>query len=304
VRDIKQTGEYAYTYSPFHKPVARVEPGETVRIHTVDAFDNKMTRESDRASKVCNFPFLNPQTGPIEIAGADPGDVLAVKIHDIRPARDFAVTCLIANVGGLTSTNFTATLHVPLPEETRLLPIKGEQIVFSDKIKLPYKPFLGTIGVAPKIEAISSLVPSYYGGNMDCVETCPGNTIYFQVQVPLAHFFIGDAHATQGDGEITGVACEIPAVTTLSFEVIKRMTIKWPRLESPTHIMAAGSARPLDDALRIASVELIDYMVQDYGFRRTDAYHLLGQAVEYRIGNMVDPNYTVVAKMKKEYLRT
>ena len=127
--------------------------------------------------------------------------------------------------------------------------------------------------------------------------------MYFQVQVEGAHFFIGDAHATQGDGEITGVACEIPAVTTLSFDVIQRKTIKWPRIESPTHIMAAGSARPLDDALRIASVELIEYMAQDFGFDRTDAYHLLGQAMEYRVGNMVDPNYTVVAKMRKEYLK-
>src|SRR5688572_25858000 len=136
-RDIRQTGSYCYTYSPFHKPLTTAAPGERVRIHTVDAFDNKMTEERDRASVICNFPFLNPQTGPLIITGAEPGDVLAVHIHDIQPTRDFAVTCLIPNFGGLTSTHFTATLNEPLKEETRILPIRDGKIIFSDRIHLP-----------------------------------------------------------------------------------------------------------------------------------------------------------------------
>jgi len=301
-REIRQPGKYAYTYSPFNQPIATVKPGEQVVIHTLDAFENKLNSESDLCTEKCFFPFLNPQTGPIFVEGAEPGDTLSVKIDAIEPAREYAVTALIPNFGGLTSTAYTRTLNAPIPEETRLLPIRGGYVHFSDRIKLPYEPFMGTIGVAPQIEAINSLTPGNWGGNMDCVDTCPGNTVHFPVRVPGALFYTGDAHATQGDGEITGVACEIPARVTVTLNLIKAKCIDWPRIENDEYIMATGSTRPLDDAVRIASCELIEWMVRDYGFNRLDAYHLLGQAVKYRIGNMVDPNYTVVAKMAKKYL--
>jgi len=302
IRQIKQPGEYAYTYSPFHEPIAQVKPGEKIAIHTLDAFENKLNGPEDLCTEKCFFPFLNPQTGPVFVQGAEPGDTLVVKIHEITPARDYAVTALIPNFGGLTSTQYTRTLNAPIKEETRLLPIRDGFIEFNEKIKLPYEPFVGTIGVAPQIEAINSLTPGNWGGNMDCVDTCPGNEVHFPVFVEGAYFFVGDAHATQGDGEITGVACEIPATVTVTFDLMKGKKIAWPRIVSEKYIMTTGSTRPVDDALRIASCELIEWMVCDYGFDRFEAYHLLGQAVKYRVGNMVDPNYTVVAKMSKEYL--
>lgn len=301
-RHIRQPGPYAYTYSPFHEPIARVKPGERVVIHTVDAFENKLNSPDDLCSRKRNFPFVNPQTGPIYVEGAQPGDTLTVTIHDITPTRDYAVTALIPNFGGLVATSVTRMLNEPLPEQTRVLPIRDGHVELGPKIRLPYRPFMGTIGVAPQIEAVSSLQPNYWGGNMDCVETCPGHTCHFPVFVDGALFFTGDAHATQGDGEITGVACEMPAQVTATFGLIKGKRIAWPRIVSDQFIMVAGSARPLDDALRIASVELIDWMVSDFGFDRLDAYYLLGQAVQYRVGNMVDTNYTVVAKMAREYL--
>lgn len=302
LRQIHQPGRFSYTYTPNLEPIAKVDPGETIVIHTVDAFENKLNSPADLCTKKCAFPFLNPQTGPIYVNGAKKGDTLVVKIHDIAPARDFAVTALIPNFGGLTGTKYTALLNDPLPEETRIMPIVNGMVQFSENILLPYRPFMGTIGVAPEIEAVSSLVPSYYGGNMDCVETCPGNEVWFPVLVDGAMFFTGDAHATQGDGEVTGVAAEIPAAVTVSFEVHRHRAISWPRLRSPTHIMAAGSARPLEDAARIAWCELIAWMVEDYGFDRWEAYHLLGQVGEMRLGNMVDPNYTMVAKLDRQYL--
>ncbi len=301
-RVIRQPGPYAYTYTPALQPIASVAPGEVVTLLTVDAFENKLNSPADRCSQKCTFPFLNPQTGPIQVEGAQKGDTLVVRIHDIEPDRDFAVTALIPGFGGLTNTKFTATLNEHLPEETRLLPIRQGQVHFNDRIRLPYRPFMGTIGTAPEIEAISSLVPSYYGGNMDCVETAPGNEVWLPVQVAGAHFFTGDAHATQGDGEITGVAAEMPARVTLSFRLLKQRAINWPRIESTDYIMATGSARPLEDAARIAWCELIAWMTEDFGFTRLDAYHLLGQVGEMRLGNMVDPNYTMVAKIAKRHL--
>jgi len=301
-RAVRQPGAYNYTYSPHHKPIARVKPGEVIELRTPDAFGNKLRTSRDRATKKCRFPYLNPQVGPIEIVGAKVGDTLAVKIHDIQPDRDYAVTALIPNFGGLTGTNTTAMLNAPLPEETRILPIRDGRVIFNEHIQIPYRPFLGTIGVAPQIEAINSLTPGYWGGNMDCVETSPGNEAWFPVLTDGAYFFTGDAHATQGDGEVTGVAAELAARVTLSFRVIKRKKINWPRIVSDQFLMTCGSARPLEDAARIAWVELIRWMVEDYGFTQSDAYTLLGQAGQMRLGNMVDPNYTMVAKIERKYL--
>jgi acetamidase/formamidase len=106
IKDIKQIGEYSYTFGPFNKPIAEVKPGETVRIHTVDAFENKIGKPGDKVSELCNFPFVNPQTGPVGIKGAEKGDILVVKIHRIDPARDFAVTATIPYFGALTNSIF------------------------------------------------------------------------------------------------------------------------------------------------------------------------------------------------------
>lgn len=302
IREIRQPGPYCYTYSPFHPPIATVRPSETVCIHTVDAFENKMTPQVRHFADVCTYPFLNPQTGPILVEGAEPGDTLVVQIHEIVPTRDHAVTGTLPYFGGLTSTRLDPTLQPPLEEQWLFLPFEADGIRFDARRVIPYDPFLGTIGVAPQIEAVNTLTPDYYGGNMDCVETRPGNEVWFPVLVAGAHFFTGDAHASQGDGELTGVALEIPARVTVTFALKKHYSIKWPRIISNEFIMVAGSARPLDAAARIAWVELIDWLVSDYGFDRMQAYHFLGQVGQMRLGNMVDPKYTMVAKCPRRFL--
>ena len=302
VREIQQTGPYCYTYSPFHPPIAKVVPGETVCIHTVDAFENKLTPEVEHFADVCTYPFLNPQTGPILVEGAEPGDTLVVKIHAIEPTRDHAVTGTIPYFGGLTSTRLDPMLQEALEEQWLFLPLEEAGIRFDEKRVIPYEPFMGTMGVAPEIEAVNALTPDYYGGNMDCVDTSPGNEVWFPVLVDGAHFFTGDAHASQGDGELTGVALEIPAKVTVTLDLKKGYSIGWPRIVSDDFIMVAGSARPLDAAARIAWVELIDWMVADYGFDRMRAYHFLGQVGQMRLGNMVDPKFTMVAKCPRKYI--
>ncbi len=293
---------YHVTYSQHHQPIAMVKPGDTLSILTMDALGNRVTSESQSPGKLCPPRFGNPQTGPIIVEGAEPGDTLVAKIHDIEPTRDFAVTVINPRFGGLVATNFTRMINDPVPERVKLLPIHGGFVHFNDKIKIPYKPFMGPIGVAPPLEAISSLVPGDWGGNMDCVETGPGSEVHLPVRVEGAHFFTGDAHACQGDGEITGTAAEIPSRVTLTLDLIKSRTIDWPRIVNDDYIMTTGSVRPLDDAVRIACCELIDWLVADYGFEKFDAYCLLGQAMELRFGNMVDPNYTVVAKLARNYI--
>ena len=164
---------------------------------------------------------------------------------------------------------------------------------------MPYQPFIGTIGTAREIEAISSLVPDYYGGNMDPPDIAPDSVIYLPINAPGALLYLGDCHAIQGDGELCGVALEHPTVTTVQVDLIKGWTIAWPRLETGDFYMTIGSARPMEDASHIAYRELIRRMEAEFGCDETDAYLLLTMRGKMRLGNMVDPKYTLGASISK-----
>lgn len=304
MRTLRQPeGAYAYTYSAAHPVVARVAVGETVRVETIDAFEGKLRCDSDLFTQKCpGPPRSNPQTGPIYVEGAEPGDSLLVGIQAVEPSEDQAVTALIPGFGCLTGTAQTATLDQPLTERTRVLPIDGDSILWRDRLRLPLAPFIGTLGTAPELESISSLTPGPWGGNLDCVETGPGATVWLPVYHPGALFFVGDAHACQGDGELTGVAAEMSAHVQLTFDVVKGTRVACPRIESGRHRMVVGSARPLEDAARIAAAALIEWLVEDTSLDRLDAYELLGLVGELRVGNLVNPNYTVVAKIARHYV--
>ena len=296
-------GKHVYTYGPQHEPVADVCCGEPVRVHTIDAFHNKLMSASDLPSeKTPGYPFVNPLTGPVRVKDAEPGDTLEVHLRAIHPAREFAVTALVQDFGLLTRTNVTPLMHDPLPERTRPLPIRDGRVWFDERRALPLQPFIGSLGVAPALEAVSSITPGPWGGNMDCVETGEGVTVLLPVFVPGALFFIGDAHARQGDGEVTGVAAEMPAEIELSFGLRKKEPIAWPRIQTDDYLMTVGSARPLEDATRIATSELVRWLETDHGFEAMEAYEFLGLALELRVGNVVDPNYSVVAKVRRDLL--
>jgi acetamidase/formamidase len=162
---------------------------------------------------------------------------------------------------------------------------------------------LGRLAVAPSgAEAFGGLWPGNFGGNMDSSDAREGTTVYLPVFHDGALFYFGDVHALQGDGEIIGSGLETTADVTLQFDLIKGRRIRWPRMEDADDIMVAGSVRPLVDAFRIAQVELIEWLVEDYGFDRMEAYQVVSQAGHSRIANVVDPNYTVMAKFPKKLL--
>jgi acetamidase/formamidase len=295
-------GRYHYVYGPYAAPVLTVDPGAVIACETHDAFEGKILHETDKPSEILNFPYLNPQNGPIYVNGAEKGDCLAVLIRSIVPRgpQPAGTTCLIPEFGGLVATGATAMLNKPLPEKVRKLEVTVEGgVKWSERITLPYEPFIGTIGTSPEIEAISSLVPDYYGGNMDLPDVAPGSIVYLPVNAPGALLYLGDCHAIQGDGELCGVALEHPTVTTVQVDLIKGWTIAWPRLETAEFLMTIGSARPMEDAARIAYRELIRWMVAEYGFDELDAYLLLTQCGKVRLGNMVDPKYTLGASIRK-----
>jgi amidase len=298
--------DYSYVFNPYREPIARVKPNERVTIHTDDAFESRITKKEDLPSRaLATAKFLNPQTGPIYVEGAEPGDSLAVRIESIVPTRNFAVSVLIPYFGGLTSTNFTRTLQEPLPERVWIWDLVdgGDNLVNEELgVKLPWEPFLGTLAVAPDLEAITALAPGPFGGNMDVPDVKPGNTVYLPVWNSGALVYTGDCHARQGQGELCGVAMEITSKVTMVFEVIKDKAIEWPRIESDEAIMVVGSARPMEDAARIANTELILWLEQEYGYDRWDAYQLLTQAGGLYVGNMVDTTYSLVASIEKKYL--
>jgi amidase len=297
-------GEYHYVYGPYAQPVMGVRPGDVLVVETLDAFGGAIRTVHDMPSQKLNMPFVNPQNGPILIEGAEKGDVVCVRIESILPRgpQPAGTSALIPEFGGLVSNSMTAMLNPPLPERVMKYEVTEAGVKFNERITLPFEPFIGTLGVSPQIEAVSSLQPDYWGGNMDLPDMAPGAIAYFQVNAPGGYLYLGDCHGRQGDGELCGVAVEIPSTTIIQVDLIKNWTIGWPRLETKDFIMCIGSARPMEDAARIAYRELIRWMVADYGFDEIEAYFLLTQAGRVRVGNMVDPKYTLGASILKAYL--
>ena len=297
-------GKYHYTMGPYSDPVLFIKPGDRVVVETRDAFEGAIKTEQDKPTEKLVMPFLNPQNGPIMIEGAEKGDVIAVYIETMVPRghNPLGTCCMIPEFGALTGTYYTATLNDPLPEIVRKINVDETSVYWSDRVTLPYKPHIGTLSLSPEIDSINSLTPDNHGGNMDLPDMGPGSITYLPVRSPGARLFIGDAHACQGDGEVCGVAIEYPTTTTIHVDLIKGWQIEWPRLEKEEFIMTVGSTRPLEDATRIAYRELVRWMAADYGFNQWDAYMMLSQCGKVRLGNFVDPKYTVGAAISKTYL--
>ncbi|MFC5720455.1 acetamidase/formamidase family protein [Streptomyces gamaensis] len=306
-----QEGEYAWTFGGA-PPIARIRPGTVLDLYTEDCFGGRVRSEKDLVSRVCAFPFLNPQTGPFHIEGAEPGDTVAVHFVSVEPARDWAASTTVPLFGALTSTHATASLQEPLPERVWMWQLDRERRTcrFSAHdsdfaVDLPMDPMHGTVGVAPAgLEVRSALVPDAHGGNMDTPEMRAGVTCFLGVNVDGALLSLGDGHARQGEGETCGVAVECAMNTVVIVELLKGVTTPWPRLESDTHIISTGSARPLEDAFRIAQADLVDWLHRDYGLSRLDAYQFVTQTAESPLANVCDANYTCVARLRKEWLPT
>ena len=297
-------GKFHYTIGPYTDPVLEVKPGDRIVVDTRDAFEGKVRTVQDLPSKVLTMPFVNPQNGPIMVEGAEPGDVVAVYIESMSPrGPNPRGTCaMIPQFGALSGTMFTALLADSLPEIVRKIDVDEDGVYWSPRVTLPYRPHIGTLSCSPQIDSINSLTPDSHGGNMDLPYMGPGSITYLPVRSPSARVFIGDAHACQGDGEVCGVAVEYESTTTIEVDLIKGWAIEWPRVETEEMIMAIGSARPLEDATRIAYKNLVLWMEADYGFDRWDAYMMLSQCGRVRLGNFVDPKYTVGAGISKAYL--
>ena len=293
-----------------HESALRVPAGSVVELTTEDCFGGAVRTVNDLPSVVCQFPFLNPVTGPIHVEGAEPGDALAVHFAEIRPRRDWAVSTTFPHFGALTTTGHTAMLHDALEERVWIYEVDAAAGTCrftarnSDfSVLLPLDPFHGTVGVAPAAdERIMSITPGAHGGNMDTPELRTGTTIYLPVSVPGAQLSIGDGHCRQGEGEVCGTAVEAAMTTTIVVDVIKGAGLAWPRLQNDGHIMTTGSVRPLEDAYRVSQHDMVRWVAELTGMDVLDSLQLVSQAALAPTGNVVDTNYTMVAKLPTSML--
>ena len=293
--------QFYNTYSFAHPVALRVKPGDRVITTTLDASgaDKEGTQKAQGP---------NPQTGPFFVEGAEPGDLLVVRIEKIETNRATAYSgSLLAPYSVDPASIATRQDKDPKRVTWQIDKAAGIARLEDPDVRpaftLPLKPMLGCVGVAPaRKEAITTPTPGAFGGNMDYAGLTAGVTVMLPVNEPGALLFLGDGHARQGEGEVVGTGLETSMDVEFTVELIKKKPAAWPRMETDTHVMVLGSARPLIEALQHATSEMLRWLVADHGFSERGASVFMGQALEYDIANVVDPNFTVVAKVPKALL--
>ena len=285
-----------------HEPVLRITDGDTVITTTIDAAgrDARNERVSEGGS---------PQTGPFYVEGAEPGDTLVFQIDRLEPNRDHGITGTVL-APNVVDPEFARELPEGPTGEWRVDRERGTATLVAPETKLgnltlPLAPMLGCFGVAPpRGQAISTATSAEHGGNMDYRGFAAGVTVYLPVFVPGALLHVGDGHAVQGDGEIVGTGIEISCDIEFTVRLLKGKKINWPRGENADYIFAVGNARPLDQAVQHATTEMVRWLGEDHGLGVLEASILLGQCVEYDLGNVYDPAYTMVCKVAKRVLNS
>ena len=290
-------------YAADAKPALTMKSGETVTMDTICG-DPEMLEElgvapdaSIREMKemyakvpVRGTHFL---TGPVAVEGAMPGDVLEVEIVDVRLRSPYGWQMIEPGSGALPEEfPYLRKKLIPLDERNKVAE-------FAPGIRIPLRPFFGNLGVAPPSGRLSSGPPSYNAGNIDNKSLVAGTRIYIPVQVPGALFSVGDGHAAQGDGEVCVTAIETNLTGVFRFTVRKDMKLRWPRAESPTHFITMGLHESLDEAARRATKEMIDYLSNQRGLSRDDAYMLVSAAVDLHVTQVVDGVKGVHAMLPK-----
>lgn len=278
------------------KPKLKIESGDTVKIQTAGGGGARAIAMGIPADQVPPaFEAINKEvkdrgpgghvlTGPIYIEGAEPGDVLEVRIQKIDLGVPYAMNAFRSTAGFLEE-DFPYS-------RSKMIRLDGERMMglFGNGIEIPLKPFFGSMGVAPPASAgrYNSAPPWIHGGNMDNKEFVAGTTLYLPVHVKGALFEVGDAHAGQGDGEVDIQAMETSLVGTFQFVVRKDMHLTWPRGETPTHYIVMGMDEELVVATKTAVREMIDFLVTQKGLSKDDAYMLTSVAADFHITQLVD----------------
>jgi amidase len=278
-----------YDFSPENPPAIFVDPGTTILFETLDALDDQIHSDEDSAEKI-DLSHVNSATGPVYLNGAKPGDTLVAEILEIKP-WDWGAALIIPGFGFLQDTlpgPYTKVFHFE----------KDGWIRYGEKLRIPFRPMIGTIGVSP-VEALTTLSSGAHGGNLDTTDIRPGSKVYLPVLVEGALFGVGDVHAAMGDGEVCGTGVECGAEVTIRLDLLKGFTVPRPRIETGTEIMTVASAEGLDAAIRTALQDMVDWLQFEKGLSAEEAYVLVSISGGVRIGQIVDPAVTVRVALPK-----
>ncbi len=290
------------SYSALNKPVLTINPGDTVHTTTVDAAGNDLNNVRRSAGG-------NPETGPFYIQSAMPGDILVVHINRLRLNRDSAISddyvvesALNSNLAvKMKDVGKDVQWHLDLAKGTAS-PAKPDEHLAHYTV--PLHPMLGCIATAvnPASAAPGTGDSGGYGGNMDFNEIAEDSTIYLPVSNPGALLYLGDAHAAMGDGEINGNALETSSDIEFTVDVIPNKYIRFPRVETPTHIIALGYSGSIDDAFRDATASMAQWLNQDYSLNPSEIAQVIGTAAEYKVTEVADRNSGIALKINKDRL--
>ena len=304
VRVTPSTVQWGY-FAAEAKPVLTVKPGELVTIDTIvgipdmleelgAAADDPIREMKEMYAKVKDRgPGPHFLTGPVAIEGAIPGDVLEIEIVEVRLRSPYGWMMIEPGSGAL-------------PEDfpylrKKLIPLDRDKMLaeFAPGIRIPVRPFFGNLGLAPPMGRLNSAPPAFNAGNLDNKWLVAGTRLMIPVQVPGGLFSVGDGHAAQGNGEVCVTAIETNLTGVFRFQVHKDMKLRWPRAETPTHIITMGLHESLDEAARRATKEMIDYLTMERWLSRDDAYMLTSAAVDLHVTQVVDGVKGVHAMLPK-----
>lgn len=315
----EQARKYAFDWRD--EPLLRVESGERFVVETYDASTGYFRTPQDKAipGHRPGFdrepPLVNPIAGPIWVEEAERGDTLVVAIEDIV-VDSYSWIAIGPKRGPLGESSRWPELSKEY--ETRIFrhsvgpsgTTRDGTLQFDERLSWPITPFVGTLGVAPDREVMSSADgQGAWGGNLDIRDVAPGNRIYLPVFHTGARFYLGDVHASQGDTEFTSTAAETKATVRLRLELIKRKQIPWMRIEKPSSIVSVYAYRPLEVAVETATLNLMDWLIAEHRFTPADAYCFVSTCPDFRINvyqmcKLGKLNYVAGAEIPKRYLVT
>jgi acetamidase/formamidase len=295
-------GVFYRAFSAANAPVLTISPGDTVHTSTVDA-------GGVDAAGVRRAIGGNPQTGPFYVTGALPGDTLAVHLVRLRLNRDWAISD-----DAIVDRGLTGDLAVKMKDGGKTVLWKLDQVAGVARLQtpgahtagftIPLRPMLGCIAAAPENPPVATGDSGEFGGNMDFNEITEGATVYLPVGAPGALLYLGDAHAAQGDGELTGDALETSMDVEFTVEVIRGQRPPAPRVESASQIMAMGLGGSIDDAFRAATANMAAWLADRYHLTPAETAEVLGASAHYQVSEAADRNAGVVLRLDKARLAT
>jgi len=284
-----------YRFDRRLEPVARVRPGERVLIRTPDGLAGQIRSEHDRYVAI-DPDRVNPVVGPIFIDGAAPGDVLAVELHCVDIDAPQGYVLVIPRFGLLKHHGWGPT--------TRITRFVDGYAQWTRDVRVALRPCLGTIGVAPAGDGVSTIMPGDHGGNIDSRDVATGTIAYFPVSVPGALFGLGDPKAAMGDGEVCGTGIGVPSYVEVTFHLLRGLTLSRPLLETADEWMAIASAPTLEEAARVAVDDLAALMGRAKSTPVEEEYMLLSIAGHLRVSQVVDPWMTARMTIAKHFAPT